>query len=172
MERTDQQSKKNLTSSAHSANDLTARRRAWAGKSITPDLDILLARRKAKETDVEVVWGEKKATVPDLLIWLCVIAISITALGVYLSLRADSSTNIMVEMVEDEPNEHEAVQTHFALQNTIKNYLQADTIEKKLIFVRNSAAVKERMERYYSTHPLLPQDCLSLVRLEEDFIPI
>lgn len=149
--------------------DRAPKRQTNKGKSVDYTIDALLKRPVGKEKNQEPEWGDKRTPLSDGWMWLGVLGISAVVLIAYFSMgsaKQESTENITTAAPT---NEEVGKKIFTTIQQTLQGYFNADTLEKKIAFVRNPSATKPRMEKFYSSHPLLPRECLSVVRMKPFF---
>lgn len=61
---------------------------------------------------------------------------------------------LLVQNADDDVN-----QLIISIDNTVRSYLSATSVEEKLRYVRHAPGIRQRMEKYYESHPLEPMTC-------------
>ncbi|MFM2170554.1 MAG: hypothetical protein RI957_783 [Verrucomicrobiota bacterium] len=147
----------------------SSKRHAHEGKSVDYTLDDLIHPSPVAEKNLESTWEQKRSSVPDIVIWFSVVAASLLLLGVFFWLRSDKSSNSAIPIAESPAGAQEMTNIHDSLLASVREYLSADTIEKKLPHVRNPGPTKQRMEQYHADHPLIAQTCESFIKIQPFF---
>lgn len=112
--------------------------------------------------DLEEAWGEPKKSLP--IGWFILAALIACGLGGWATMSLfDAQPQIEAAdeekqeiLIDLEKEEKEVKQTLGKMEDCVREYLAADTIEKMLPYVRHSDRVKPLMEHYYQTHTIQP----------------
>ena len=130
-------------------------------KSDTPEVDGVVEEVK----DLEELWEGGRSKIPKVPIgWVVVLigfVVSVLVVALWKIPKGDSNLDRKVakvaEMLEVErQNNIEAAGLADQIQNVIEAYLEAETVEEKLKYVRMPARVRPLMEDYYKAQPLVP----------------
>lgn len=149
-------------------------RHHYEGKSIEYTIDEILHAEPVDPDQVEKQWGNRKKNIP--VGWLSLLFLLVaTGIGYIVHLLAENHQSEEQHVVKQQSllteNEME-ISTAQTLVKTIdqnvRSYLAAKTIEEKLRYVRQPEQMRARMEAYYATHPLTPLNC----RVVTDYQPL
>ena len=148
------------------------RRKNFEGKSIEYNIDEIMQQEVYDPNAIEKEWGEKTKSIP--IGWIALFSsLIIAALG-YIGYLLFSSEHKEAEIVQqqqttvrvNEMEESEARAVVTAIDQAVKAYLAAPTIEEKLRYVRYPEAMKARMQHHYQSQTMIPIKSLATTGYE------
>jgi hypothetical protein len=149
------------------------KRNFFDGKSVDYNIDeILKTPAPATEEGMEKEWGTTNKTIP--IGWIFTLsAMTLTVIGfvIYLAsttgkaeIKIEETRQIEVmDQMEENDSALDLVET---IELAVKEYLEAKTIDEKLRHVRHADVMRLRMEKFYATNPITPQECRSVTGLQ------
>ncbi|NWK56733.1 hypothetical protein HW115_14005 [Verrucomicrobiaceae bacterium N1E253] len=130
-------------------------------KSIEPEVSEILDQAETSE-DPEEKWGDKKrALAPGWFVLTALIIIGLATWAITNVFKAQPTIQSASEqkqtILEDAAlDDEETKQTLSNMEDCVKGYLKATSIEELLPYVRHNKRVKPLMEHYYQSHQLTP----------------
>ena len=136
----------------------SARRAKLKLNSTSPKLSQILDKEEHQPRDIETGWEAERAVAP--VGWFVVLGIFIGAVGGWAIYDVMNARNVTDEtalekrLLGDARNkENEEVRDLLAdMQDCVKGYLAAGSVDDMLAFVRHSERVGPLMDEYYKTH--------------------
>lgn len=113
--------------------------------------------------DVEDVWEQRDRHSPMGLIVLAgILGLGLLGVGLLLIPKGDRlvderAARLAAELQAEEQSMKDAGVLMEHIEVVVRKYLEADTVEEKLKYVRHRARVKPLMERHYRERPLVPR---------------
>ncbi|HBE23096.1 MAG TPA: hypothetical protein DDW21_06565 [Verrucomicrobiales bacterium] len=138
------------------------RRKNFEGKSIGYNIDEIMQHDVYDPCAIEKEWGGKTKTLP--FGWISLFSTLIIAALVYIGYLVFTSEHKEAQIVQqqnttlrfNEMEESDARAVVTAIDQTVKAYLAASSIEEKLRYVRYPDVIKARMMHHYHTRPITP----------------
>jgi hypothetical protein len=138
------------------------RRKNFEGKSIGYNIDEIMQHDVYDPCAIEKEWGGKTKTIP--FGWISLFSSLIIAALVYIGYLVFTSEHKEAQIVQqqnttlrfNEMEESDARAVVTAIDQTVKAYLAASSIEEKLRYVRYPDVIKARMMHHYHTRPITP----------------
>jgi|GEM_PF-2307393 hypothetical protein len=138
------------------------RRKNFEGKSIGYNIDEIMQHDVYDPCAIEKEWGGKTKTLPSG--WISLFSTLIIAALVYIGYLVFTSEHKEAQIVQqqnttlrfNEMEESDARAVVTAIDQTVKAYLAASSIEEKLRYVRYPDVIKARMMHHYHTRPITP----------------
>lgn len=148
------------------------RRKNFEGKSIEYNIDEIMQQDVYDPNAIEKEWGEKTKTIP--VGWISLFSTIIIAALVYIGYLLFTSEEKEAQIVQhqktsvriNEMEESDARAVVTAIDQTVKSYLAASTIEEKLRYVRDPDVMKLRMMHHYHTRPITPLKAITTTGYE------
>ncbi len=149
------------------------KRNFFDGKSVEYNIDeILITPGPAIEEGTEKEWGTTNKTIP--IGWIFALsAMTLTVIGfvVYLASNTTKAENKIeeirqIEVMDQMDDSDGALDLVKTIEQTVQQYLEAETIDEKLRHVRHADVMRQRMEKFYATNAITPQECRSVTSLK------
>ncbi len=148
-----------------------ARSRSGGARSFEPDVADILDHEEDR-VDSEVLWGAGVKKAPPLgwlvLAGMVVFGLALWAMFSVFTAQSDLKEveEVKKEMSVDLIKESKEVRRTLAsMQECVRGYLMAASIEEKLRYVRHADRVKPMMEKYYRTHAMKPEGFRNFERI-------
>lgn len=148
------------------------RRKKFEGKSIEYKIDEIMQQDVYDPNAIEKEWGEHNKTIP--VGWISLFSTLIIAALVYIGYLLFTSEEKEEQIVQQQKSsvsankmeESDARAVVTAIDQSVKAYLAASTIEEKLRYVRDPDVIKARMIHHYQTHPITPLKAITTMGYE------
>lgn len=149
------------------------KRNFFDGKSVDYNIDeILNIPAPATEEGMEKEWGTTNRTIP--IGWIFALsAMTLTVIGFVVYLASTTSKaeikieeTRQIEVLDQMEESDSALDLVETIELAVKEYLEAKTIDEKLRHVRHADVMRLRMEKFYATNPITPQECRSVTSLQ------
>ena len=145
--------------------------RAYEGKSIEYTVDAILNVEEVELDQTENQWGKTRLNFP--VGWLVLIFGALVALVAFVVQQMFDNKrdeahleSKVVEKVEEA--ERETLDADLLVQSmdrVVKGYFSANSVEKKVTYVRFADQIRGRMERFYAKEPMQSVKVLSLIHI-------
>ena len=138
-------------------------------KMLNPDVSQIIYGET--DDDTEALWGRITNMPP--LGWLILAGLILCGIGIWATFNLLKARPV-IEAAKLEKNEHlidiekehkEDKKILLNMEDSVRGYLAADSLEKILPFVRHQDRVKPLMEHYYSQHNFEPDDFKNFSRI-------
>ncbi len=132
-------------------------------KTFEPDVADILDKDEV-EVDLEADWGGETKKAPPMG-WFVLAGMVLCALGLWATLNVFDAQSEIEETVEKKQTlvkdrikeDKEVRKVLLGMQDCVRGYLMARSVEEKLKYVRHPERVKPLLEDYYKRHEMKPE---------------
>lgn len=148
------------------------KRHAYEGKSVDYNIDEILQPSPYDANALESEWDSQKRSIPPGMIAVICLGVCLAAAALLMLIRRNHDVEDRIADMQHATQQASETELRAAqelvahIEDTVRQYFRAKTIDEKLRFVRHSKNIRPLMEEYYSRHPMISHECDLITGLE------